>query len=360
MNQYIRLVLNVLGMAVIFTACKKDNDAGNKQGAVTIGLYQYQSGSYKRIFLPLTKVGTQAVNYYTIFDTGSAGLTLDAQGILPASMITADGIQVTGDSVVVNGITVTSKTSVMSYGDATGLFKEYGNLAYTTLTLGDANGNITTQRIPFFLYYKLVKVSTNETMPAHSADIFGVAPGFSYASQLIQSPLSYLDVGSNNKKGFRLALLKRDRFTTAGSYVGGLLTIGLAPADLLPTAGFIMHPMQYTARSGYSPNIPATITYNGTSTQAQVLFDTGNPMQTIIENQLETNALGNLPVNSVVNVTTNMGFSYTYTTTGSSNFTLIQNPNNSDDYRSIFSIDFFVENEYLTNYTDHQTGLKND
>jgi hypothetical protein len=361
MNKHFFNIVFAICLAALFAACKKEKiviDAN--KNLVTLGLYQYQSGDYKRIFIPITKIGTQNVNYYSVFDTGSAGLTIDAEGILPASMITADGIQVTGDSVIVNGITVTSKTSIMSYGDATGLFKEYGNLAYTTLTLGDANGNITTKRIPIFLYYKVKKVSTNETMPAHSVDIFGVAPGYSYASTLIQSPLSYFDVDANTRQGFKLALLKRDRFTATGTYVAGLLSIGLSQADLSPSAGFIMHPLSYTAKNGYSPNIPATITYNGTSTQAQVLFDTGNPMQTIIENQLETSALGNLPANSVVNVTTNMGFSYTYTTTGTSNFTLIQNPNNSNDYRSIFSIDFFIENEYLTNYSDHQIGLKNN
>lgn len=358
MNKRILITLFGLTMAIFFVSCKKDNGVINiKPGTVTLGLYQYQSGNYKRIFLPITKVGTQSVNYYSVFDTGSAGLTIDAEGILPASMITTNGIQVPGDSVVVNGITVTSKTSVMSYGDATGLFKEYGNIAYTTLTLGDANGNTNIKRIPIFLYYKVVKVSTNETMPAHSVDIFGVAPGYSYASPLIQSPLSYMDVSADLKKGFKLALLNRNGFTSAGTYMAGLLTIGLSNQDV-SSQGFILHPLSYTTKGGYSPNIPATITYNGTSTQAQVLFDTGNPMQTIIENRQETNALGNLPANSTVNVTTNKGFSYTYITSGTSNFTLIQNPNNSEDYRSIFSIDFFIDNEYLTNYTDHEIGLK--
>ena len=48
------------------------------------------------------------MNYFTVFDTGSAGFTIDATGILPASMITNSGIQIAGDSVTVNGITVTA------------------------------------------------------------------------------------------------------------------------------------------------------------------------------------------------------------------------------------------------------------
>ncbi|MFA6084088.1 hypothetical protein [Mucilaginibacter sp.] len=346
---------------MVITSCKKEGTNTNTsvKNLATLGLYQYSSGTSKRLFIPITKVGTQTVNYYTVFDTGSSGLTLDATGIIPASMITSNGIQVNGDSVNVNGITITSKELVMSFGDATNLTKEYGNLAYATFTIGDANGNIGTKRIPFFLYYKIMNEVTNTKLPAHSADVMGVGPGTSYASTLIASPLSYFDVGANLTKGFRLATLNASSFTSAGNYVAGLLSIGLTPVDKATSTGFIMHPLTYSTSAGYSPNIPATITYNGTTTSAQVLFDTGNPSQTIIENTKETNAIGNLPPNSTVKVVTNMGFTYTYTTTSTSYLTTIQNPNNTNDYRTIFSLDFFIDNEYLTDYTNHEIGLKN-
>jgi hypothetical protein len=326
----------------------------------TLGLYQYSSGNNKRIFIPITKVGTQTVSYYGIFDTGSTGLTLDADGILPASMITSTGIVFSGDSINVNGITVTSKQAVMSYGDQTSTTKEYGNLAYAPVTIGDANGNITTKRIPFFLYYKVVNATTGAQYAAHSNDVFGVGPGTSYASTAIASPLSYFDLGSSLTNGFKLALLNSANFSSSGAYVTGLLSIGLTPSDLATTTGFIMHPLTYATAGGYSPNIPATITYNGQSVSGQVLFDTGSPSVSIIEDRLATNGLGNLPASSVVTITTNKGFTYSYTTTSTSNLTAIQNPNISGDYRTIFSIDFFIKNEYLTDYTKHQIGLKNN
>jgi len=357
----------IMGLSLLGTlnSCKKS--AVNPMSAaqtivatpiVTLGLYEYASGTNKRIFLPITKVGSQAVTYYSIFDTGSTGMTLDANGILPASMITSSGITVTGDSVVVNGITVTSKTSVMSYGDKTSLTKEYGNLAYAVITLGDQTGSITTKRIPFFLYYKIQNVTTGEVAAAHSADVFGVGPGTSYAFTAIASPLSYFNTTTGQTSGFKLAMLGSTGFTSTGTYVGGLLTIGLVNSDL-SSSGFIMHPLTYSPTGGYSANIPATITYGSQSTSAQVLFDTGTPSVTIIEDNKVTGA-GALPTNTKVTVTTNKGFVYSYTTSSTANLTSVENPNVTGDYRTIFSLDFFVTNEFLTDYTNHQIGLKNN
>jgi hypothetical protein len=139
--------------------------------------------------------------------------------------------------------------------------------------------------------------------------------------------------------------------------VENLLTLGLTSADL-NSSGFIMHPLSIIDQGGYSPDIPGTITYNGNTISATLLFDTGTPSITIIEDK--TASIGNLPKNTVVTVTTNKGFTYTYTTTDTNNLTEVQNPNNTKDYRSIFSIDFFVDNEFLTDYAGHQIGLKNN
>jgi hypothetical protein len=72
------------------------------------------------------------------------------------------------------------------------------------------------------------------------------------------------------------------------------------------------------------------------------------------------NSTGQLPANTQVTVTTNMGFTYTYTTTSTTNLTQVENPNATGDYRTIFGIDFFMDNEYLTDYANHQIGLKNN
>lgn len=343
-------------------SCKKDKTTDTSQTTtvkpVTLGLYEYASGVNKRIFLPITKVGTQTILYYTVFDTGSSGLTLDAKGILPDANITSSGIQFTGDSLVVNGITVTKKTGTISFGDNISSTKEYGNLAYADITIGDQLGNLSLKRVPFFLYYKIVD-GDGKQLAAHSSDVFGVGPGTSYVTSLIQSPLQKFETGTSLTSGFKLALLNKSMFTSAGSYVTDLLTIGLTSSDL-SSAGFIMHPLTYYSSGGYSPNIPATISYSGKTISGQILFDTGTPSTTVIEDRTATNAIGNLPANSTVTITTNKGFTYTYTTSSTANLTEVQNPNNTGDTRTIFSLDFFISNEYLTDYGNHRIGLKNN
>lgn len=359
-NKYIRTPLHfisILAMIVLAASCKKDSPKPTTTAPVTLPLIEYGTTQGKRIFIPVSKIGNKTVSYYSVFDTGSSGMSIDANGILPDSMITSSGIKVTGDSVIVNGITVTSKTSTVSFGDKTSLTKQYGNLAYAPVTIGDSHGNLSLQRIAFFLYYKAVDVNGKQ-LTAHSNDVFGVGPGESYAFSAIISPLRYFTPGGDVTSGFKLATLNTSYFSTTGTYVPGLLTIGLVPSDLT-SSGFIMHPLTYFSVGGYSPNIPATITYDNKSIAAQVLFDTGSPSVTIIEDQT-AKSIGDLPANSVVKVTTNKGFVYQYTTTSTSNLTTVQNPNNTADYRTIFSIDFFIANEILTDYANHQIGLKNN
>jgi len=360
-NKYpVKILQLVAVLAIAASSCKKSSTPAPVVDAkpVTIGLFELTNSGNSRIFIPISKIGTQTVNYDEIFDTGSTGFTIDAAGIVPASMITSTGFNITaGDSIVTGGITITSHTSTMSYGNKTSSTTEYGNLAYASITIPDEAGSgVTIKRVPMFLYYKIVD-QNNKSLTAHSGDIFGVGPGVSYTNSSIASPLSYYSPGTGLTNGFKLATLVSADFTSGGTYVEGLLTLGLTSADL-NSSGFIMHPLSITNPGGYSPDIPGTITYGGNTISAQLLFDTGTPSVTIIEDK--TASIGELPQNTVVTVTTNKGFTYTYTTTDTNNLTEVQNPNNTGDFRSIFSIDFFVENEFLTNYAGHQIGLKNN
>jgi hypothetical protein len=364
-NYFSHLLLFIGGffLAMLIVSCKKDRQQPTPPGATslaTLGLYEVDSDIYKRIFIPITQVGTQKGTYYGVFDTGSVGMTIDATGILPASMITSAGIQVAGDSIVVNGITVTPQQAVISYGNINSETQEYGNLAYAPVTIGDQNGNITTSRIPIFLYYKIIDVNTGLKQPAHSNDVFGVGPGSSYINSAISSPLSYFTTKNGGISGFKLALLNNALFSRGGTYVSGLLTIGLVPDDLSSSSGFIMHPLSYSSIGGYSPDIPSTITYNGQTIQATVLFDTGTPAINLIENSAAKTNVTTLPDSTSVTLTTNNGFIYQYTTNSSNNVTQVTRPSYTGDPRTIFSIDFFTNNEFLTDYKDHKIGLKNN
>ena len=361
-NKYPAKLLQLIAvLAITASSCKKSPTPAPVVDAtpVSIGLFELSNSSDNRIFIPISKIGTQTVNYDEIFDTGSTGFTIDASGIVPASMITSSGFNIAaGDSIGTNGITITSHASTMSYGNATSSTTEYGNLAYASITIPDEAGSgVTIKRVPMFLYYKIID-QDNNPLPVHSGDIFGVGPGVSYTNSSIASPLSYYSPGTGLTNGFKLATLVSADFTSGGTYVESLLTLGLTSADL-NSSGFIMHPLSITNPGGYSPDIPGTITYGGTTTSAELLFDTGTPSVTIIEDKTAT-SIGTLPKNTVVTVTTNKGFTYTYTTTDTNNLTEVENPNVTNDFRSIFSIDFFVDNEFLTDYAGHRIGLKNN
>jgi hypothetical protein len=364
---YLKISAAGLLLITLLASCSKEHSTpaptptSSVTPIATLGLYEEDSSIYKRVYIPISQVGTQNdTTYYSVFDTGSSGMTIDATGLIPKAMITSTGITVAGDSVTVNGITITNQTAVVSYGNAQSELSEYGNLAYAPVTIGDQNGHITTSRIPIFLYYKIVDVTTNQRQPAHSNDVFGVGPGVSFANSAIASPLSYFKTTNGVLSGFRLERFSNAGFSTNGTYVSNLLTIGLVPNDVNPATGFIMHPLTFFSQGGYSPDISATVTYNGTSVTATVLFDTGTPAISTIENNAAASNSSSLPANTTITLTTTNGFKYTYVTAGADNITQVAKPSYTGDPRTIFSIDFFSDNEFLMDYTGHEIGLKNN
>jgi hypothetical protein len=367
-KKYLSLFSGVLLITVLSASCKKEHTPTPAPAVVppkpiaVLGLYELQSTLYRRVFIGVS-VGTVKKVYYSVFDTGSSAMTMDATDLIPAANINTNGFIIPGDSLVVNGITVTKQTATLAYGDNTNGTKEYGNLAYATLTIGDADGSVNTKRVPFFLYYKAVdtKSGTILTTP-HENDVFGVGPYNRFNNLSIASPISYFTMSENVTQGFKLSKFNKASYSASGTYVKDLLTIGLVPDDLSSSSGFIMHSLTLTS-DGYSPNIPASVTYNGKTIQGTLLFDTGTPAFSNIE---DPNAAANtttLPDKSVVTINTTSGFSYTYTvvvtSTDNYNLTQIERPSFTGDFRTIFSIDFFNDNQFLLDYSNHKIGLKN-
>lgn len=354
--------LMILGLMILalLASCKKDKNIPPAPAAkpiATLGLYEVNSTIYRRVFIGVA-VGSVTKVYYTVFDTGSSAMTIDADGIIPASMITDAGITITGDSLVVNGVTVTKQTAVLTYGDATAGTKEYGNLAYATVTIGDENGSAKTGRIPFFLYYKAVDTKSGTKLGAHENDVFGVGPNTNFSGLQIASPISYFKMENGLTQGFKLAKFDKNSYTSNGTFVKELLTIGLVPDDISTSSGFVMHDLVHTT-AGYSPNIAATITYNGKTINGELLFDTGTPAFANIEDPNAATDQATLPANSTVTINTSAGFTYSYTTTSDYNLTQVYNPSVTHDPRTIFSIDFFNDNQFLLDYMNHKIGLKN-
>jgi hypothetical protein len=361
-----RILLPVLCLFVLFFAsCKKQSDnLGGDPPMPTpkkIGFYEIDSAGYKELLMNISKIGTKSTDYDLVFDTGSGGMVIDANGVVPASMITNTGFSFSGDSTIVDGIIITNQTSAIAYGDdSSSRNVVYGNLAYADVTVGDDNGNVVVKRLPFFLYYKAVDTQDN-LLPAHQFDVLGVSSesDITFPNNVsITSPLSYYDPGSGLTKGFKIAVLGTSNFSKEGTYAPAV-TLGLTAADL-GTSGFIMNPLAYIGGEGFIPVFPGTITVATVNVLTEMLFDTGTSPYTYIEDDYGPSTLSSIKPNVRISIATSSGFGYSYTTAKTDNLTLIENPQYSGSGVSIIGLDFFTSNEYLLDFTNHQVGLKNN
>ncbi len=365
---YKSAILLVTLAAFFIASCKKDNNSNNTPKVVDatpakIGVYEADSSIYKLVFVDVTKVGNQSIDYGLIFDTGSGGMVLDGTDIVPKTMMSSSGFSFTGDSVVVNGITITNQKDTIEYGDDNNsTTKVYGNLAYAPVTIGDADGNIQIKRLPFFLYYKGVNADGTVAEP-HDFDLLGVSPEYDLTfanNAYITSPFGYYDPGTGLTKGFKMAALGTSHFSLEGTYVPGVITVGLTASDLSTSSGFTMHQLKFYTGDGYIPYLPATITYNNKSVSTYVLFDSGTEPYSYIEDKSASGTYSALAPNSTVTVSTSVGFTYNYTVSSTDNLTYVENPNTTGGQVSIVSLEYFLNNEYMLNLSTYQLGLKNN
>jgi hypothetical protein len=364
------LLLSLVFLLLAVYSCKKDNPPNNNikttipvATPTELGLYEADSGEYRELIVAVSKIGTSSIDDGLVFDTGSGGMVIDAQGIVPASMITTSGFNFTGDSTVVNGITITKQTATLQYGaDDSTLTTVYGNLAYAPITIGDQGENVVVKRLPFCLYYKATDAQ-GDTLGAHYFDTFGVNSEYIYFSggAYITSPFSYFAPGNGLTKGFKMAALGNpSNFSFDGTYAADIVTLGLTADDLSSSSGFTMHTCNFYQGDGYVPIFPTSVTYDGKTISTNLLFDSGTSGYSYIENSAATSAISLLPQGTKVSLTTNAGFTYSFTTEQAQNLTYIENPTLTGGEFSIMSIDFFLTNEYLLDFQNQKLGLKSD
>jgi hypothetical protein len=364
-----------LVLLVILSACSKQNQNGNSTSGsnlaskvtaptpLSLGLWESDSSIYKLLYIEVPKIGTQTVNQYLVFDTGSGGMVIDGHEILPASMVTANGFNFTGDSTVVNGITITNQTGIMQYGaDNATTTTAYGNLAYANVTIGDpSSGNFTVTRLPFFIYYKGTDANGKATAVG-DFDVFGVNESYDLTfanNAYITSPLSYYTPATGLTKGFKMAALGSNNFSLQGTFVNNVLTLGLTSSDL-SSNGFTYYSSEYYAGDGYTPVVKNAVTYNTNSFQGYVLFDTGTEPYNYLFDPAARSTAGNLlaagssvAVKGITNT-----FNWTFTTTNTDYLTYVLNPGSSGGSVSILGLEYFLNNEYAINFASHQFGVK--
>ena len=354
---------------ILFTvvSCKKSHITPVVVDAtpVKLGLYELSDANTEELQVAVAKLGTITVDYGLVWDTGSGGMVIDATDIIPAAMINASGFVFTGDSTVVDGITITNQTSTIVYGaDDSTETKVYGNLAYAPVTIGDQGGTVAIKRLPFFLYYKAVGPQGN-TITKHAFDVMGVCQEYDINfsnGAFITCPFNYFTPGTGLTKGFKMAALGTSNFThdQSGPFVPGVVTVGLTASDLSSSSGFTMNTTPFYQMEGYLPFLKSTITYNSVPFSSYVLFDSGTNGDTYIQDPNYKGSGEVLAANTGVKISTSTGFTWSYTSNTTNYQTVIENPTTSGGDFTIADIEFFVTNEYMLDLTNHMLGLKNN
>ena len=361
--------------------------------SMIMDLYPVQSSSTgPRLFVMVTAVGSQAVNMPLAFDTGSAGITLYAEDIFPSTLVSSAGFVIPEgqSSITYNGITVTNQQGVRKYGNATNGRSQTGNIGYSTITFGNADGRLTTQVMPVFLYYLITDNATGNPEPVPiQRGWFGVnsGPGFinvansteppggypvcavsTLGSCRVASVFKYFSYASGIDAGFMLnpAALQSCDITVANDCTPApILTIGLTQAEEagFSTSSLICPPSTYVGPltiqsfAVCQPSIPnTTITLSGPVTgvfTAAPLFDTGNPAMVLLDPASSSTPVV-LPAGTPIMLSLPSGFIYNYSTTAQGmGATTV-----STTEMTGIGIQFFTTNSFFIDFTTSSEGWR--
>jgi hypothetical protein len=142
--------------------------------------------------------------------------------------------------------------------------------------------------------------------------------------------------------------------------VAKLISLGLTASDVSSSSGYNQNQANFYQGDGYVPIFPTTVNYGGTKTSTYALFDTGTSGYNYVEDDNAAADIIQLPTGTSVSLTTQAGFTYSFTTGTSEFLTYVENPNLTGGDFSIFGIDFFINNAYMQNFENNQVGLKTD
>lgn len=378
MTQRLRKFTPILSLSLLFLldACSKHDhpvtqggvDGSTIAAPVTLDLIpaQNQSAGDRRIYLPIIKIGTSSLSLKTVFDSGSEGLLLSGTSVFTAQYIADTGIVINSpDSAIINGVTVTSAKVTTTYGSAPATRTFYGNIAYAQITIGDQAGSLQTERMPFIIVYKGVDNQTQASVPldANSDGVAGVySSGFDPSVTVvtnragIKSPFNYFNYGSGLYAGFMLSPLSTIGWTGTASNQGfpatPLLTVGITSQM---ESGFALQSQRLDIGNLFDPDVLGTVTYNSiTMGGSNILLDTGTPVGYSLYNS-SVGGSSTLPSGVSVQLSTREGFSYGYTSDAALFQTVVSS---TGQQRCIFGIDFFLNNSFLLDYTEHYIGLK--
>jgi hypothetical protein len=220
-------------------------------------------------------------------------------------------------------------------------------------------------RLPFVSIYKGIDNQTQDSVPldANSSGITGViSSGFTATNTLattmtqVKSPFNYFNYTNGLYAGFMLNPFSSTGWTTSPSNSSEpttpILTLGITEGM---KAGFDLQFQRTDVGGAFDPDVEATLTYGSSSiSYNNVLFDTGTPLGMSIYDASEGGST-TLTAGTSVSISTLQGYTYSYTTDNAFYQTIVSS---TGQQRCIFGIDFFLNNYFMFDYTEHYIGLK--
>jgi hypothetical protein len=348
-----------------------------------------------RLFIMVRAVGSVPVSMPLAFDTGSAGITLYAPDIFPASVVGAGGFSFAAGqtSISYQGITVTKQAGSRKFGSMSSGKTQLGNIGFAQVTFGDGAGGLQTEVMPVLLYYRITDNATGQSVaPAPQRGWFGVnaAPNLitvagseepvagyppcaasTLGSCYVISVFKYLLYGEGVNAGFLLrpSPLQNCDITIEGDCsASDTLFVGLDQASETGFNSVMLEcpPSGYVGAGtieGYSVCqsgiANSTVTVSGTASGvvgATVLFDSGTPLMVL---NIPTGSAfpSSVSAGSSVMVETPSGFTYSYTAGAGSEATQTTVVTGSSA-QSIVGVGYFTSNSFFIDYTSAAEGWK--
>ena len=230
----------------------------------------------RMVYLRLIGVGDRVVDQPLLLDTGSSGMTVDCNVVLPEEMCSTDGIKIDKETVI-DGITVTTQQLVAHYGT----YDEYGNLARAVVRMGAPDAAaVTEQPIAFLIRTKKVRRSDGQIVGGRlwPKGLIGISPlGAIDEGASVISPLAAVAVPKGLHRGYVIGALG-DTWKACTIEDGNCpevpgLSLGVDPED---NEGWKFTPMSRADARYNFPTVTACLAFGKVTACKPTLFDTGN------------------------------------------------------------------------------------
>jgi len=254
----------------------------------------------RMLYVRLLALGEHQVDVPLLFGTGSVGVTVQCDSVLPARYCSTDGIRIDAP-LELDGLTVTTQRAVAQYGT----YDEYGNVAYAKVGFGSPESMISTsERIPILIRYKQVRRASGEIVggPLWPKGMFGVSPVGIMAGGLLRSPMGAIDVPPGQHKGYRLSPVGTAwRICTNEEGNCPEITALYVGVDQAAKKDFTLAKLQKLPSEHYFPFVDSCVTWQQEKVCRPAIYDTGNST-IMIAGQPPKGAPGSLPTGTEVTV----------------------------------------------------------